>query len=247
MIKLRRRPLRSRDLTALQGWQRQLDGVAPYDKRIGTLWEEFTAKPLRKRIWSTLEYQCVCRCVYCEQSAMETIDHFAPKKQFPGTAFAWENFNGACWVCNGSKGQPLVFQNGRPKLINPMDEDPARFFHVDPRNGWMTPALHLQETDDDYIRADYTIIKLKLNERGLPKQRTVAAANLRRALTTYLDTDGNRSAEKALLVVFRESNALRAVVRQMMTDPDPPDKPLVNYCLENSPKVRIFLQAIGWL
>ncbi|HEY3368272.1 MAG TPA: hypothetical protein VGK74_24735 [Symbiobacteriaceae bacterium] len=250
MIKRRRRPLRTRDRAALEVWQRGLNEVPPYDKRIGDAWNAFTVgkgKPLRQRINRALQYQCVSRCVYCERSEFETIDHYRPKQQFPATAFAWPNFNGACWTCNRDKSQPLLFHHDRPMIINPMDEDPAAFFYIDPKNGFMAAALHLAEGTDDYIRADYTISKLKLNERGLPKERRLAADNLRQALKFYELTRGHRKAEEALLVACRERNALRAIVRQVMTNPDPQDKPLVDYCLQHSHRVKTFLQAIQWL
>lgn len=248
MIKLRRRPLRTRDRTLLEVWQRRLDGVPPYDRRIGDAWSTFTDKsPLRQRIARWLTYQCISRCVYCEHDGFETIDHYYPKKQFPAATFAWWNFSATCWTCNRNKGQPLEFHHSQPMIINPLDEVPAEFFYFDPQSGFILPALQLDKASDEYVRAEYTIVKLKLNERGLPKKRKLAADDLRRALKTYKSTAGNRAAEKALMAAFRECNELRAILHEIMTNPPPADKPLVDYCLQNSPRVLTFLQAIGWL
>ncbi len=247
MIRLRRRPLRHSDQAELQVWQRRLDGVLPFDQRIGTTWTAFSRTELRGRVNRWVRYQSLRRCIYRERSECETIDHYYPKMQFPDRAFDWTNFGGSCWNCNRYKGQPPLFQNGQPKIINPLNEDPAELLYFDPNTRFISPAPHLDEGSDAFIRADYTITMLKLNERGLPKERRIVAADLRRALRLYFETGGHPAVEEAILALLREQSALRAVLRGVMANPALRDKLLVGYRLERSKRVRRFLQAIAWL
>jgi hypothetical protein len=43
------------------------------------------------------------RCMYCEDSAADEVEHHRPKDLYPGHVFAWENYLYACGPCNGPK------------------------------------------------------------------------------------------------------------------------------------------------
>lgn len=62
----------------------------PSDKR----WTEFHDD--LERVFSGL-------CGYCEEITKGVIDHFRPKKLFPGFTYVWNNWVFACHACNGSK------------------------------------------------------------------------------------------------------------------------------------------------
>src|ERR1700691_3879898 len=43
------------------------------------------------------------RCMYCEDSAADEVEHHRPKNLYPEYVFAWENYLYACGPCNGPK------------------------------------------------------------------------------------------------------------------------------------------------
>jgi hypothetical protein len=93
------------------------------------------------------------RCMYCEDSAADEIEHVRPKSLYPDQTFVWENYLYACGRCNGPKsnslgvlgsqrravvaierrrGEPITPpEPGRMLLIDPRREDPPRFPRLD--------------------------------------------------------------------------------------------------------------------
>ncbi len=52
------------------------------------------------------------RCIYCEDSVGDEVEHIHPKNLYPEMCFCWENYVYACGKCNGPKGdQFAVFCN----------------------------------------------------------------------------------------------------------------------------------------
>lgn len=107
MIHVARQNLSPQDVVELATWQARVAGCPPYNLLIKTEWRRFSRQPVRVRVFDALGQQSEDKCIYCERNEVQTIDHYRPKLQFPATVFDWNNFNGACWTCNGNKGEPL--------------------------------------------------------------------------------------------------------------------------------------------
>jgi len=135
------------------------------------------------------------RCMYCEDSAADEIEHFLPKDLYPERCFVWENYLYACGPCNGPKnnqfgvipagqsqpvevsrarGTPVVPPvSGRAALIDPRTEDPLAFLWLDIRETfWFQPRVTL--TPYKAERAHYTIRTLRLNRPYLVEGRACA-------------------------------------------------------------------------
>jgi uncharacterized protein (TIGR02646 family) len=135
------------------------------------------------------------RCMYCEDSAADEIEHYQPKDLYPERCFVWENYLYACGTCNGPKNncfsvipagqaqcldvtrarqaQVLPPASGRPALINPREENPLDFLWLDLADTFhFTPRAGL--TPEDRSRANYTIETLKLNRAYLVEGRRTA-------------------------------------------------------------------------
>jgi len=141
------------------------------------------------------------RCVYCEDSARDQVEHYKPKDLYPEEVFRWENYVYACGPCNRLKGAKFaIFRSsdgrfsdvtrkageqvippvhGDPVLLHCRIEDPMHFLHLDLLGTFLflpRPGLSARETR----RADYTIDLLRLNMREeLPVSREQAYQNFR--------------------------------------------------------------------
>lgn len=43
------------------------------------------------------------RCMYCEDSVADEVEHFRPKDLYPEVVFVWMNYLYACGQCNGGR------------------------------------------------------------------------------------------------------------------------------------------------
>jgi 5-methylcytosine-specific restriction endonuclease McrA len=48
------------------------------------------------------------RCMYCEDSSADQIDHFRPKDFYPEAVFVWENYLWSCGRCNRRKNNSFL-------------------------------------------------------------------------------------------------------------------------------------------
>lgn len=157
---------------ALGGWQQEVDDLPSYPDRVDAAKAAF---PLRNKK-SNATFRAVkvaltqiCRgarrCVYCEDSVADEVEHIAPKDLYPERVFVWDNYVYACGPCNGPKnsryaviaaGDALV-EVTRPRpvrgqppppitppvagvaaLINPRAEDPTELLVLDLETMGMT-------------------------------------------------------------------------------------------------------------
>ncbi|GAB3753615.1 HNH endonuclease [Spirosoma pomorum] len=117
------------------------------------------------------------RCVYCEDSVADEVEHIYPKDIYPGKAFDWDNYVYACGPCNGPKNNKFAvfredtgtFQRVNPPprtpavqppigdsvLINPRTEDPLDYCMLD-LSGTFKFVITKQKETRDYQRAEYT-------------------------------------------------------------------------------------------
>lgn len=149
-------------------------------------------------------------CCYCEHNEHGDIEHIYPKSVFPNRAFVWDNYIWACKECNTGykldKFEIFDPQNSntntnitpahrnrifiRPAnedavLINPRVDDPMDFLYLDLTTGILT-NIHQTQTRD-YIRANYTLELLELNEReGIRKARENASKEYVSILKRYI-------------------------------------------------------------
>ena len=146
------------------------------------------------------------RCMYCEDSVADEVEHFRPKDLYPEVVFAWMNYLYACGPCNGGKSNRFVMiddtgafvdvtrpheapvvrpASGDAALIDPRRENPLDFLMLDLRETFeFTPIA--DAGTQDYERASYTIDVLGLNRRDyLVEARKTAFASYRALLDTY--------------------------------------------------------------
>ena len=163
------------------------------------------------------------RCMYCEDSVADEVEHFRPKELYPDVAFAWRNFLYACGSCNRGKShrfsviQPGTDEltdvtrpggarvtppsKGRPALIDPRGENPLDFIVLDLRNTFeFTPFADVGTVE--YRRAGFTIDILRLNERDyLREARRNAMVSYEARLARYVELrNGGAPARKVARV-----------------------------------------------
>ncbi len=183
MLKIRRIQLPKPLQKILDDWQTSADA----DNAGDSPWETFK-KEERKRaeageptiLWVLKQMFCG-KCAYCETSDADQTDHYWPKSPHPtlnsnrGTParmFRWDNLFLSCHKCNSweCKGAHMKWDGDRPRLLNPCENDPLCYFKINLdygsvlNGGRITPRSGLSPTARR--RAEYTIRRLKLNERS---------------------------------------------------------------------------------
>jgi uncharacterized protein (TIGR02646 family) len=201
MIKLIDQSISQATLDYLAGRQSPINAIGLYSERIAEAkgrWGNFNNAAFRE-VKEKLIAMCPStqRCVYCEDSYADEIEHFRPKDLYPDLTFVWENYLLACGRCNGTSkrhhfaifdatGQfqditrPAKVVNifeppsGENVLINPRYENPLDFLKLDLLSDFeiqIRPRLN----ERDARRANYTIELLQLNTRAeLPQWRKAA-------------------------------------------------------------------------
>jgi len=137
------------------------------------------------------------RCMYCEDSVADEIEHFAPKDRYPDRVFVWTNYLYACGPCNGPKGNAFAVFAAGDEVVELVGDEPPEgdVVLLDPRHDDPLDFLVLDLVDTFYFsphpflagraarRAEYTIEVLRLNERAyLVEARITAHSMLMSAL-----------------------------------------------------------------
>ena len=145
------------------------------------------------------------RCVYCEDSIGDEVEHIEPKDLYPGKVFVWANYVYACGRCNGAKGRRFsVLNSGRlvdvtrphgapvvppldgpPAFLNPRILDPLDYLHLDIETCWLVARDDVEHIDAE--RAEFTIETLRLNRDVLIDARKTAYLAYRTALFEYAE------------------------------------------------------------
>lgn len=195
----------------LDVWQREVDAGASFEEQVAAAKAQFTAKNRKGNLTfdavkEALALMCagVRRCVYCEDSLADEVEHLRPKYFYPGQVFAWSNYVFACGPCNAFKGSKFaVFVEGtRMDLVRRRDTPPTPppvgvYALLDPRAEDVNDLLGLDLQDTFYFlpratkgtllyeRVEVTIELLGLNEReALPRARRAAYADFKALLVT---------------------------------------------------------------
>ncbi len=144
------------------------------DTRNNWDWYDIQGIPTNQKLLPLLLSDTKNHCSYCDirPIRVEEIDHFKPKVEHPNDAFSWENLFVVCKDCNFLK------LNDFSDLILKPDEveyEFDRYFFYNDFDGLLEPKG--EENSDEYLRAQETISKLKLNEKGLPEARKLISNN----------------------------------------------------------------------
>ncbi|HRI72086.1 MAG TPA: hypothetical protein PK156_47965 [Polyangium sp.] len=119
------------------------------------------------------------RCMYCESNQGTDIEHFWPKKLAPCRTFDWNNLLLACSTCNSNhKRDRFPRMNGKPLLINPVDDDPAEHIALSPSTG---------NFDDLTERGTASIDILGLNRTALTECRRDAWISVQLHINAYAE------------------------------------------------------------
>lgn len=169
-------------------WQGEVDGKAQYEERVAAAKKRFPQRNTRRNatfnaVKRGLSEMCrgARRCVYCEDSVADEVEHIAPKDLYPERVFRWDNYVYACGPCNGPKNARFAVINaagdlvevtrpdeapvtepsaGAAALINPRQEDPLPLLLLDLQTSGFTPVATLQGVEK--LRAEFTIDVLRL-------------------------------------------------------------------------------------
>ena len=185
--------------------QRGVDRAGSYARRVARAKAAFSQRnkktdPTFQVVRATLAAMCAGprRCMYCEDSVADEVEHLAPKNLYPERVFDWLNYCYACGPCNGPKGsswplfvgrarKPKPFAHPRqrrgrrapvlkppPKgmaaLLDPRVDDPFDFLALDLVSTFRFTELPKTGTRN-FERARYTIELLNLNRDPLPQAR----------------------------------------------------------------------------
>ena len=144
------------------------------------------------------------RCVYCEDSVADEVEHIKPKDLYPEDVFRWPNYVYACGPCNGRKNNrfAVITRNGRADVtrargapltsptpgesafVNPRIEDPLALMTMDLLGTFLVlPRDGLDPVEEN--RADFTIETLELNRDLLLAARRNAFGGYRARLLEY--------------------------------------------------------------
>jgi hypothetical protein len=193
MIRLRNVSLPATATTNLQNWQRLVDKKPNYAEQVAAAKRDFAQRNKKSNktfqiVKEALVKMCsgARRCIYCEDSFADEVEHIKPKDLYPSEVFSWSNYVYACGPCNGPKNNkfavisaatmtlvdvtrppraPVVAPEvGAPALINPRWEDALKFIELDLVDTFFFLPSKPAGTKD-YQRADYTIEVLRLNDR----------------------------------------------------------------------------------
>jgi len=88
--------------------QADIDAEPDFGARVGLAAARFKLRnrannPAFRQVRRTLTLMCggAKRCMYCEDSAADEVEHHRPKDLYPEHVFNWENYLYACGPCNG--------------------------------------------------------------------------------------------------------------------------------------------------
>ncbi len=186
-------------LDQLAAWQAEITGNFPEQSAIAK--KRFKAKNTKsnatfKEIKKALTLLCsgARRCVYCEDSVADEVEHIYPKDLYPELVFVWDNYVYACGNCNGPKNNKFaVFRTdtgqmqrvnppdwpsdtppppGESALINPRTEDPMQFALLDLKSTFQFVSLPGSDTRSQrrYLYTYEEVLRLNHVDREFLRQ-----------------------------------------------------------------------------
>src|SRR6185295_127126 len=168
MLRIHDRPLPTSIAAKLREYQNAVDEFPTFAGRVEEAKRKFSAtnkstNPVFKVVRQTLDEMCrgARRCMYCEDSVADEIEHFKPKDFYPSQAFAWGNYLYACGPCNVGKNNKFPLISERSGLIiylrrrpgeEPFEPDPGDAVLPDPRKDDPLEYLQLDLIDTFYFQ-----------------------------------------------------------------------------------------------
>lgn len=240
MIKIQNKKLPKSAADELQSFQTVVDTEPSYAKRVARAKSEFSKRNKKDTepfdtVKKVLTAMCSGsrRCMYCEDSVADEVEHFKPKDLYPEVVFAWKNYLYACGPCNGPKNNKFAVidaatgkaidvtrqrnakvvppLDGKSALIDPRVEDPLKFLSLDIVDTFEFSELAKPGTVD-FERARYTIEILRLLSRD----------NLRVARETqYTNYESNLRSYISLRDQQAPPAKLNRIVRAIQRSPHP--------------------------
>jgi hypothetical protein len=215
MINITARDLDASVASILRSYQDEVDAEPQYSQRVALAATRFGSRnrpdnPAFREIRRVLSEMCsgARRCMYCEDSGADEIEHHRPKNLYPELVFAWNNYLYACGPCNGPKnnrfavldaaGTLIEITRGRTDpivppapgdaaLLDPRTEDPLQFMMLDIIGDTFLFVPTAPAGSPNHLRASYTITLLRLNQRDyLPVARREAFHSYRARLMQYV-------------------------------------------------------------
>ena len=265
MLRLRDPGIDPATAQALAGFQAQVDAAGNYADRVAAAQALFKSRNTERNavfrvVRRQLRQMCASpdRCGWCEDSEAGEIDHIKPKALFPEYTFVWENYVGACAVCNRRKGDRFAILGpngpvditrrrdeavvqpplGPPALIDPRVEDPLTLLELEARRTFLLqPRYGLPPQGGD--RAICTAALLSLNREALVSARRHVFADNRELLANYRDRreSGSDTASLERLKVVLLQRPHPTVWREMQRQHELPS--LVSL-------FRDIPEALGW-
>jgi 5-methylcytosine-specific restriction endonuclease McrA len=238
MIKLRDDVIPpSEILDELKTFQDEIDALEPFEERSKKAKDMFPQKNTKtnrvfKEIKKSITEMCnsTRRCVYCEDSLADEVEHIYPKDLFPGKCFVWENYVYACGPCNGPKNNKFAVFNddedgqfvevnppkgtpaaeppaGNSAFINPREEDPLDYCILDLAGSFQFVVL--DELDDDKkLKAEYTyntVLRFNHRDREPIRQARENAFGMYKArLYLYVKSKLEGANEAALQKIIKQ-------------------------------------------
>lgn len=181
------------NIKKLKEFQSEINKLATFEERSNKAKEFFSKKNTKankvfQEVKKCLTEMCnsTRRCVYCESSLADEVEHIYPKDLFPEKCFDWDNYVYACGPCNGPKNNKFALfkesdgnfvevnppkgtpssepPKGEAVLINGRVENPLDFAILDLAGSFMFyPLPDLDEKGKK--RVDYTYNEvLRLND-----------------------------------------------------------------------------------
>lgn len=216
-------------LEKLKIYQEEIDKLPGFSERSAKAKQSFSGKnKIGNKTFDAIKLSLtdMCsgarRCVYCEDSVGDEVEHIHPKDLYPGKCFVWENYVYACGNCNGPKNNKFaVFRDpdgifiqvnpernqpaaepppGESAMINPRIDDPMKYCMLDLKDTFKFVIIAKKGTKD-YERANYTFNEvLRLNDQRefLRKARENAYGSYKARLYKY-DTQKHQGADQAKL------------------------------------------------
>jgi hypothetical protein len=205
-------------LDKLKDFQDEIDELGTFATRSAKAKELFPKKNTKanavfKEVKRCLTAMCnsTRRCVYCEDSLGDEVEHIYPKDLFPGKCFQWENYVYACGPCNGPKNNKFaIFRAdngeflevnpprgtaaseplpGQSALINPREENPLDYCILDLSGTFkfvVLPAI-ASEKKQKFEYTFNTVLRLNDSEReALRQARENAYGNYKARLFQYV-------------------------------------------------------------
>ncbi|WP_171181855.1 hypothetical protein [Ruegeria sp. HKCCD8929] len=266
MLRLANNGLPPKAAATLADYQAEIDCAGDYATRVAEGKRKFGSRNTRRNstfraVRSSLSKMCAGaqRCVYCEDSVGDEVEHIKPKDLYPEDVFRWLNYVFACGPCNGGKnnkfavitaegrvdvtrarGAPITPPTqGKPAFVNPRTEDPLDFFTIDLLGTFFVlPREELTGIAAD--KAEFTIETLNLNRDLLLEARQNAFGGYRARLREY------RNRRDAVA----DASELKALRDDLMATPHPtiweemkrqaPDIPQLAALFATVP------EALGW-